>query len=251
MKIAVAGKGGVGKSSISSCLIQYLSRKGKNVLAIDADSSPHLARLLGFKEMDAIIPISEMRDILTEKSEKDGAFYRINPKVSDIPEKFLLKKGNISLMVIGSIQVAGEGCACAENTVLKALLNTLLLSQNEVVVVDLEAGVEHLGRGTIAMVDHLLVVVQPYLGSIETAKKIQRLSKELGIKNINFIGNKIRNQDDIDFIEKKLEKNLLEWLPESPEITESEKKGISICDTDSNIALHLSNLCKKLGLSDV
>lgn len=249
MKIAVAGKGGVGKSSISSCLIQFLSRKNKSILAIDADSSPHLARLLGFKEMDAIIAISEMRDMLSERSEKDGPFYRINPRVSDIPEKFLLKKGNINLMVIGAIQVAGEGCACAENTVLKALLNALLLSQNEIVIVDLEAGVEHLGRGTIAVVDHLLIVVQPYKGSIETAKKIHRLSGQLGIKQIHFIGNRIKDSNDLEFIENSLGQTLVEWLPESSDITESEKKGISVCDADISLSRHLSSLCEILGIT--
>jgi CO dehydrogenase maturation factor len=249
MKIAVAGKGGVGKSSISSCLIQFLSRKNKNILAIDADSSPHLARLLGFKEMDAIIPICEMRDMLCERSEKDGPFYRMNPRVTDIPEKFLLKKGNINLMVIGAIQVAGEGCACAENTVLKALLTALFLSPNEIVIVDLEAGVEHLGRGTISVVDHLLIVVQPYRGSIETAKKIYKLSEQLGIKQIHFIGNRIKDANDIAFLENYLGHPLLEWLPDNPCLTESERKCMTLCDTDITLSGHLSGLCERLGIA--
>lgn len=248
MKIAIGGKGGVGKSTISSLFIQYLAQVGKRVLAIDADSSPHLARLLGFKEMDAVVPISEMRDLLIERSEKSGAFYKLNPNVSDIPEKFMLKKGNISLMVIGAVQIAGEGCACAENTVLKALLNQLVLKKDEIIIIDLEAGVEPLGRGTISMVDHFLIIVQPYLGSIETSKKIYKLSKELGIKNIHFFGNRVKNQEDIEFIERNLGTNLLGWLDESELLQEYERKGLSNLLIEGSILDRIRDTLNKLGI---
>ncbi|NPA95674.1 MAG: P-loop NTPase [Thermodesulfobacteria bacterium] len=201
MKIAVCGKGGVGKSTVSAFLIKALLDRGRKVLAIDADPSPHLARLLGFDD-SSIKPIAQMKDLLNERSGRDGPFYNLNPKVDDLPEKFMKKKGNLSLMVLGAIQQGGAGCACADNAVLRNLLNRLLLSENEDIVLDMEAGVEHLGRGTIASVDHILIVVQPYRGSVETADKIDRLARDLKIRSLHVVANNCQDEEDVKFIEE-------------------------------------------------
>lgn len=228
MKIAISGKGGVGKSTISSIIIETFAEMGKKVLAIDSDPSPHLARLLGFEHTERITPIAEMNELLLERSERQGAFYNLNPKVDDLPEKFMLERDNIKLMVVGAIQKGGGGCACAENAVLRNLVNSLLLNPQEVIVMDMEAGVEHLGRGTIQSVDHLLTVVQPYRGSIETARKIKRLADDLGIKTLKVIGNQVAGREDEDFIEQELGMRPFFSMPFSPEIRAAERKGVRV-----------------------
>jgi len=228
MKIAISGKGGVGKSTIGAIICEGLAETGKRVLVIDSDPSPHLARLLGFKHPEAITPIAEMKELLNERSQRSGPFYNLNPRVEDLPERFMLKRGNLRLMVVGAIQKGGGGCACAENAVLRNLVNTLLLAPEEAIVLDMEAGVEHLGRGTIASVDHLLVVVQPYKGSIETAKRIQRLSSDLGIRDLRIVGNQVSGKGDVEFLEQGIGQNLLFYLPFSPELRAAERKGEAI-----------------------
>jgi CO dehydrogenase maturation factor len=223
VKIAVSGKGGVGKTTVSTFLIQTLAERGKHVLAIDADPSPHLARLLGFPDAGDIVPIADMKGLLQERSEREGPFYRLNPKVSDLPARFMRQKGNVKLMVLGSVTEGGAGCACSDNAVLRGLVNTLLLSPDEDIVLDMEAGVEHLGRGTIASVDHLLVVVQPYLGSIETARKIQALARDLKLSHVSIVANHIRTEEDLAYIEQHLGVKPLGAFPASEEIRDAER----------------------------
>ncbi len=235
MKIAVSGKGGVGKTTISALLIQALADKGRHVLAIDADPSPHLARVLGFPQAEEIRPIAKMQELIDERSERDGPFYRINPRVSDLPEKFTRQNGNIKLMVLGAIQQGGAGCACAENAVLRTLLNTLLLSSDEDIVLDMEAGVEHLGRGTIAGVDHILVVIQPYRGSLETADRIQALARDLKISHLCMVANKVRDQKDIEYIQEYSGIRPLWVFPASDEVRSAERMGVPIYENSPNL----------------
>ncbi len=251
MKIAICGKGGVGKSTISAFVINELASQGRRVLAVDADPSPHLARLLGFAPEEVPEPVAEMRELLQERTERQGAFYNMNPRVSDLPEKFLVKKGNISLMVLGAIQQGGAGCACAENAVLRNLLNTLLLSPDEDVVLDMEAGVEHLGRGTIAATDHIVVVVQPYRGSIETASKIKRLAQDLGIKSLHVVANNIQCRDDFEFIESESGIRPIAAFPASSEVRSAERKGIPIYETGAEFRKAAVELIEKLEEIDV
>ncbi|NIA09826.1 MAG: AAA family ATPase [Nitrospiraceae bacterium] len=235
MKIAVSGKGGVGKTTIIAFLIQALADRGRQVLAVDADPSPHLAMALGFPQADKIRPIVEMRELIQERSERCGSFYRLNPKVSDLPGRFMVQKKNIKLMVLGAIQQGGAGCACADNAVLKALLNTLLLSPNEDIVLDMEAGVEHLGRGTIASVDHLLIVIQPYRGSLETAAKIQALGKDLKIDHLEIVANQVQGPEDLNYIEKYLGEKAIGVFPLSNEVRDAERSGIPIYDSSPDL----------------
>jgi len=251
MKLAIGGKGGVGKTTICAHIVKELSERGRQVLAVDADPSPHLGRLLGFSGLDKITPIAEMKDLLQERSEKNGPFYKINPKVDDLPERFMLHEHSIKLMVLGSIQQAGVGCACADNAVLRSLLNLLLLSPNEDIVLDMEAGVEYLGRGTIVGVDYFLVVVQPYRGSIETALKILRLSKELKLSNVFFIANQITNKEDINFITKALGTTPIASYPDVREIKVFERNSKPIWQASQEFKDITRSLVDKLLTGDI
>ncbi len=227
MKIAISGKGGVGKTTIMALLANQFKKRGKEVLVIDADPSPHMAQTLGMKNIDTIKPIAEMTELLVERSGKvqGSPFYQINPKVDDLLQKFMLEEDGIRLMVLGAIQTAEGGCACAENTVLKRMLTKLLLSPTQVVLLDMEAGVEHLGRGTIAGVDHLLIVVIPSKSSVRTALKIKKLARDSGIPNISFVGNLVQDEDDVNFLQEALGEKPVTSFPDSTVIRKAERNG--------------------------
>ena len=225
MKIAISGKGGVGKSTISAIICEGLADMGSRVLAIDSDPSPHLARLLGFPNSDDIVPLAQMTDLLNERSNRQGAFYNLNPRVDDLPERLLREKGGIKLMVVGAVQKGGGGCACAENVVLRNLINVLFLKPEDAIVMDMEAGVEHLGRGTIESVDHLLVVVQPYRGSMETARKIERLATDLGLEGVKIVANQVASPDDVEYIEAETGRPPFFSIPFEPAIRAAERRG--------------------------
>ncbi len=245
MKTAVCGKGGVGKSTISALLIQALLDRGRKVLAIDADPSPHLARLLGLS-LEKITPIAAMKDLLQERSERNGPFYNMNPRVGDLPEKFMKRQGNLSLMVLGAIPQGGAGCACAENAVLRNLLNGLLLSKGEDIVLDMEAGVEHLGRGTIASVDHILIVVQPYRGSIETAGKIESLARDLKIKSLHVVANNVHGPQDVDFIREMCGVEPVGQFAFSGSARRAEREGLPVPAADADLLASADRMLKRL-----
>lgn len=227
MKIAISGKGGVGKTTIMALLANQFKKEGKEVLIIDADPSPHMAQTLGIKDIEKIRPIAEMTELLVERSGKTpgSPFYQINPMVDDLLKKFMIEQDGIRLMVLGAIQTAESGCACAENTVLKRMLTKLLLAPAQVVLLDMEAGVEHLGRGTIAGVDHLLIVVIPSKSSVRTAQKIKQLAVESGIPKISYVGNLIQDEDDANFLKEALGETPAALFPNSSIIRKAERNG--------------------------
>lgn len=204
MKIAVSGKGGVGKTSVAAGLVIFFEKQGRRVIAIDADPDANLAATLGFSVSQRPVPISELKKIILERTGEVGAFFKLNPKVDDIPDKFSAKRGDIRLIEMGTVKKGGAGCVCPESAFLKALLSHIFLNRDEIVVVDMEAGIEHLGRGTAQSVEKFLIVVEPNNTSLDTAKKINSLAEGLGIKDISAIGNKIRSDKDKDFIAKNL-----------------------------------------------
>ena len=209
MKLAISGKGGVGKTFLTVLLAKEYASNGFSVLAIDADPDTNLASALGFPNPDEIMPISEMKELIEErtgvKPGQPGSMFKLNPKVDDIPEKYAQKMDGIRLMVMGKVKRGGSGCYCSENTLLQALMAHLLVSRNEIVLLDMAAGIEHLGRATAKAVDIFIVVVEPGKKSIETALRIKRLAQDIGVTRIVVVGNKIRNHADKEYIINSLQ----------------------------------------------
>jgi len=187
-----------------SLLSTILSQSGHSVLAIDADPNATLASALGFPHPESITPISEMGDLIEERTGarpgQAASYFKLNPRVDDIPEKYWVEHDGIKLMVMGRLKKGGSGCYCPENALLEALVAHLLLRRDEVVIMDMEAGVEHFGRATAKAVDDLIVVVEPGKGSVETAYRIRELAKDIGLENIKVVANKVRSEKDRDFL---------------------------------------------------
>ena len=196
MKIAVSGKGGVGKTTFSALLAKSLARRGMKVLAVDADPDANLGQALGFPDYDKIAAVADMKQLIEERTESQGEsigqFFKLNPTVHDLPEKLSTEHDGIRLMVMGTVKKGGSGCICPASTMLKVLMSHMVLLGKEALILDMEAGLEHLGRGTSRGVDVLVVVVEPGRRSVDTAGTIRRLAGDLGVKKILIVGNKIR-----------------------------------------------------------
>ncbi len=251
MKLAVSGKGGVGKTTFSALLIRTLDEMGKHVLAIDADPDANLAGAIGIANADKITPISEMKELIYERTEAQpgsiGGFFKLNPKVDDLPETLSAKLNNIKMMRLGGVKKGGSGCICPESTLLRALITHIVLARNEVVVMDMEAGIEHLGRATAKSVDKLIVVVEPGRRSIDTAEHIQYLAAEIGLKQIAVVGNKIRGEQDIAFLKTHLSQfEFIGYIPFDNTLIEADLRGISPFDTDTVAKAHVREMIGKL-----
>jgi CO dehydrogenase maturation factor len=230
MKIAISGKGGVGKTTFASFLVRALADEGKRVLAIDADPDANLAQALGVKNSEDIVPISEMKELVEERTGAKvgamGQFFKLNPKVDDLPERLSVEVNGVKVMVMGSVKTGGSGCVCPESILLKNLVRHIVLARDEAVILDMEAGLEHLGRGTAMSVDRLVVVVEPGRRSIETAHQIRKLAGDLGIKKLDFLGNKIRSDKDRQFlIEQMPDFHFLGFIPYATDIIEADLDG--------------------------
>ena len=202
MKIAVTGKGGVGKTTIAASLARAWRDLGYRVIAVDADPDANLAGTLGYRGAD-ITPLVALKALLEERvggGDGFGGFLRMNPKVDDIPAQFSVAVDGISVLVMGTIERGRRGCACPENVLLREVLRHLFLAANEHVVVDMEAGIEHLGRGTAEAVDAMLVVVEPGWASLQTAARVAKLAGDLGNMRVRAVANKIRCDEDVAFV---------------------------------------------------
>lgn len=251
MKIAVSGKGGVGKTTICAFLAKAFSERSHKVLAIDADPQRHLAFSLGIPNAEKIVPISEMKALIEERTgAKPGhvaTFFKLNPTVNDIPDKLSISYDNIKLLVMGGIKKGGAGCACPESALLKALIQHLILLRGEVVIMDMEAGTEHIGRATAQGVDKLIIVVEPGKKSMDTAKDIRRLAQEIGLVNISAVGNKIRSQRDRSLLlENMPEFEFLGFIPVDEEIIEADLRGISVLGRSEKVASAIDDLVDEL-----
>ena len=251
MKLAVSGKGGVGKTTFSALLIRTLNAQGKRVLAIDADPDANLAAALGIPDADKIVPIAEMKELIFERTEAQpgtiGGFFKLNPKVDDLPDALSAKLDNIKLMRLGGVKKGGSGCICPESTLLRALMLHIVLARDEVVVMDMEAGIEHLGRATASAVDKLIVVVEPGRRSMDTAGHIKKLASEIGLKNIVLVGNKIRGQKDEEFLKKHLSDfEFLGFIRQDEALIEADLDGVSPYDVDSIAKTNVKEMIAKL-----
>ncbi|VEN73137.1 conserved hypothetical protein [Candidatus Desulfarcum epimagneticum] len=238
MKLAVSGKGGVGKTTFSALLIRTLNEQGKRVLAIDADPDANLAAAVGIPDADKLVPIAEMKDLIFERTGAQpgtiGGFFKLNPKVDDLPEALSARLENIKLMRLGGIKKGGSGCICPESVLLKALVTHIVLGRDEAAVLDMEAGIEHLGRATAGAVDKLIVVVEPGRRSIDTAMNIRRLAGEIGLEKIYMVGNKIRGKKDREFLTSHLKDfEFLGFMPYDEALIESDLSGKSPYESDS------------------
>ena len=251
MKLAVSGKGGVGKTTFSSLLIRTFNQTGKRVLAIDADPDANLAAGVGIEDADRIVPISEMKELVLDRTGAQpgsiGGFFKLNPKVDDLPDALSAVLENIKLMRLGGVKKGGSGCICPESTLLRALVMHIVLARDEVVVMDMEAGIEHLGRATAKAVDKLIVVVEPGRRSIDTAEHIRQLAAEIGLNSIAVVGNKIRGDKDREFLQHHLaDFEFLGFLPYDDALIEADLNGVSPFDVESASKARIESMIAKL-----
>ncbi len=235
MRLAITGKGGVGKTTLASTLARLYADEGRCVLAADVDPDANLGLALGLsqEEVDAIVPISKMRTLVEERTGANEAnkFFKLNPYVADIPEKYAKDVHGVKLLVMGTVDVGGTGCVCPEHVMLKAILSSLTYRKDDVVIMDMEAGLEHLGRGTAANMDQFIVVIEPGARSVQTYHNVRRLARDLGVKRVRVVANKLRDQRDEDFVRSQIpEEDLLGCLYYDPQIMDADRCGQSPYD---------------------
>ena len=251
MKIAVSGKGGVGKTTFSALLAKSLAERGMKVLAVDADPDANLGQALGFPDYQKLVPVSDMKDLIDERTDSQGGamgtFFKLNPTVSDLPEKLSVEHDGVRLMVMGTVKKGGGGCICPASTMLKALMTHLVLRGQDVLILDMEAGLEHLGRGTSRGVDFLVVVVEPGRRSVDTATHIRSLAADLGVSRILIVGNKIRAEQDKEYLQKSLDGfEFLGFLEYDTQVIEADMADVCPADSAVNAKAKVAEMADKL-----
>lgn len=238
MKIAVTGKGGVGKTTFAAILSRLYAEEKKSVLAADVDPDANLGLALGFseEELEKIAPISTMKSLVDERTGVDpsgiGKFFKMNPKVDDIPETFAKEHEGVKLLVLGTVDTAGAGCVCPEHIILKRLISHLVIQSDDVVILDMEAGLEHLGRGTTDFMDQFIVVIEPGARSIQTYKNVKRLATDLGIKQVRVVANKVRGTEDEEYIKERIPaEDLLGFVHYTAEVIDADRQAKSPYDS--------------------
>lgn len=242
MKIAISGKGGVGKTTLAGVMSRLLADRGYKVLSIDADPDSNLASAIGIEQerLEEVKPLAQMKEFIEERTGAQkgsyGSFFKLNPRVDDIPDRFSVTKDGLRLVVLGTIPRGGGGCFCPENVLLKAFLTHLFVERDEYVIVDMEAGLEHLGRGTSAYMDALIVVVEPGRRSFQTARQISSLANDLGVSRVYAVGNKVATAADMAMIKQHLSAlPLLGSMSFNEKVMEADRLGISPYDLDEKI----------------
>ena len=253
MKIAISGKGGVGKTTLAGVMARILASRGRKVLAIDADPDSNLASAIGLPKetLAKLSPIASMTSMIEERTgSKKGSFgsmFKLNPKVDDIPDEMGVTYQGVRLLLLGSIPQGGGGCFCPENVLLKNLVRHLLVQREEALIIDMEAGLEHLGRGSTGYVDALIIVVEPGQRAMNTAKQIKKLGEDLKIKNMMIVGNKVNSEEDRQLIERDLSDfPVLGYMSFNPKILQADKEGKSPFDMDEKIKEEVEGILAEL-----
>jgi len=253
LKIAIAGKGGVGKTTLAALLSMIYAKEGRQVLAIDADPAACMADALGLPEELAtqLEPISEMDDLIFERTGArpgtSGGFFSLNPRVDDLPDRFSVTHRGVKLLQMGTIDLGGSGCICPESALLKALVTHVILYRDEVLILDMEAGLEHLGRATASAVDAFIAVVEPGRRSLNTAHQIALLAQHIGVKKTYVVGNKVRNDADRAFIvEAAGDLPVLGYLPFSMDAIGADMRGQSVFDAAPDLVAAAQEIARAL-----
>jgi len=253
MKLAITGKGGVGKTTLTALLAQSYTDMGRQVLAVDADPSPCLAGALGFpdKLREELKPIAEMDALIEErtgaKPSTVGGYFTLNPRVDDIPERFSVLHRGVRLLEMGSVELGGSGCICPEAAMLKTLFTHLLFRKDDILLLDMYAGVEHLGRATVDFVDAMLVVVEPTRRSLGTAAQIKKLANDIGLQRLYLVGNKVRNDEEAKFLEKETpDMPLIGYMPADLKVQEADRLGIPVYDHVESLKLSTEQIVQEI-----
>ncbi|MDZ4185067.1 MAG: carbon monoxide dehydrogenase accessory protein CooC [Desulfuromonadales bacterium] len=253
MKIAISGKGGVGKTTLAGCLARLLAEQGQRVLAIDADPDSNLPSALGVppEKLGAVQPLTHLKNLVAERTgAKPGTFggmFTLNPKVDDLPDAYSVEHLGIKLLTLGSVPLGGGGCLCPEGTLLRSLMRHLMVARGETVIVDMEAGLEHLARGSTEAMDAFLVVVEPGQRSIQTAHQIRRLAADLGVRKVFAVGNKVVDEVDRRVIEEGVAPlPLLGILAHRESIREADRQGVSPYDLDPDLRAEVAAVYQRL-----
>jgi CO dehydrogenase maturation factor len=249
MKLAISGKGGTGKSTLAAALSLLMAGKAWRVVAVDADPDGNLAAALGAspEEANRIVPISRQKELVEERTgakvKQYGQMFKLNPEVSDIAEGYGTNLKGITLLVLGAIEAGGSGCACPESVLIRALVSDLVLHRKDALVMDMEAGIEHLGRATARGVDTLLVMVEPSRRAIDSAHRVARLGAEIGLRDIRFVANKVSCPADEHYIRAALPgRDIVGVIPWSEEIRAAEQQGQPVLHRASEAFLNCLGL---------
>jgi len=241
----------VGKTTFAATLARLYAQEGRSVLAADVDPDANLGLALGFseKELEEIIPISKMRRLVEERTGADefNRIFRLNPKVDDIPGRFARKCNGVKLLVLGTVETAGSGCVCPEHVMLKRIISHLVLRSSDVVILDMEAGLEHLARGTTSGMDRFVVVIEPGARSVQTYRSVRRLAMDLGVKQVGVVANKIRTPEDEAFIRGKIpSEDLLGMIHWSDSVIDADRQGRSPFDCSPETVEEIRRIRQKM-----
>ncbi len=251
MKLALVGKGGVGKTTLVAALAKRLAVLEQPVVAVDADPDGNLASALGVPEDAVPEPIAHMRDLILQRTGAEdrgaGLMFKLNPKVDDLPDRFSVDTGGIKLLVLGTVESGGKGCMCPEGALLKALMQHLLLRLDDHVILDMEAGLEHMGRASATGVDAMITVVEPGMRSVQTATRIQKLAREIGIKSAFVVANKITEGYELDTLKRALSGQLvIGMLPYHAELARADLEGRPVDINDRILAEAVNRIAETL-----
>ncbi|MDR0722211.1 MAG: AAA family ATPase [Treponema sp.] len=256
MKIAITGKGGVGKTTLAAVLARLYATEGRTVLAVDVDPDANLGLALGFSEgeVEEITPVSKMSELIAERTgstnDTFGKFFKINPHVSDIPDRFSKEKNGVKLLIMGTVETGGGGCVCPEHVVLKRVISHLVVQRDDVVIMDMEAGLEHLGRGTASMVDRFITVIEPGARSIQTYHKVKALAADLGVKKVSVVANKVRGREDEEFLKNSIPpEDLFGFISYSDDVISADRKGVSPFDTSEGARQEIRRIKERIDFS--